>query len=299
MSTLHAALYARVSSEQQADAHTVASQVAALQDRVATDGLVLPEGMQFLDEGYSGATLVRPALERLRDLVAAGVVDRLYVHSPDRLARKYAYQVLLVDEFQRMGVEIVFLNREIGRSPEDDLLLQVQGMMAEYERAKIVERHRRGKLHAARHGVVNALSGAPYGYRYVTKHAGGGQAQYDIIPEEARVVQQVFAWVGGERLTIGEVCRRLTQAGEVTRTGKTVWDRSVVWGMLKNPAYKGTAAFGKTRQGPPRSRLRAQRNRPLHPRRAASVVDIPSEDWMTIPVPALVDPEVFAAVQEQ
>jgi site-specific DNA recombinase len=299
MSTLHAAMYARVSSEQQADAHTVASQVAALQDRVATDGLVLPEGMQFLDEGYSGATLVRPALERLRDLVAAGVVDRLYVHSPDRLARKYAYQVLLVDEFQRMGVEIVFLNREIGRSPEDDLLLQVQGMMAEYERAKIVERHRRGKLHAARNGVVNALSGAPYGYRYVTKHAGGGQAQYDIVPEEARVVQQVFAWVGGERLTIGEVCRRLTQAGEVTRTGKTVWDRSVVWGMLKNPAYKGTAAFGKTRQGPPRSRLRAQRNRPLHPRRAASVVDIPSEDWMTIPVPALVDPEVFAAVQEQ
>ena len=99
MSTIHAAIYARVSSEQQADAHTVASQVAALQERVATDGLALPEGMQFLDEGYSGATLVRPALERLRDLVAAGVVDRLYVHSPDRLARTYAYQVLLVDEF--------------------------------------------------------------------------------------------------------------------------------------------------------------------------------------------------------
>jgi site-specific DNA recombinase len=174
MSTIHAAMYARVSSEQQADAHTVASQVVALQERVATDGLALPEGMQFVDEGYSGATLVRPALERLRDLVAAGVVDRLYVHSPDRLARKYAYQVLLLDEFQRMGVDVIFLNREIGRSPEDDLLLQVQGMMAEYERAKIVERHRRGKLHAARSGAVNALSGAPYGYRYVSKHAGGG-----------------------------------------------------------------------------------------------------------------------------
>ena len=90
---------------------------------------------------------------------------------PDRLARKYAYQVLLVDEFQRMGVEVVFLNRELGRSPEDDLLLQVQGMMAEYERAKIIERHR-GKLHAARAGVVNVLSGAPYGYRYVDKHTG-------------------------------------------------------------------------------------------------------------------------------
>lgn len=299
MSTLHAAMYARVSSEQQATAHTIASQVAALRERVTTDGLALPEMMQFLDEGSSGATLVRPALERLRDLIATGAVDRLYVHSPDRLARKYAYQVLLVDEFQRMGVEVIFLNRELGRSPEDDLLLQVQGMMAEYERAKIVERHRRGKLHAARAGAVNVLSGAPYGYRYVDKHAGGGQARYDIVAEEARVVRQVFAWVGGERLTIGEVCRRLTHAGEVTRTGKTVWDRSVVWGILKNPAYQGAAAFGKTRQGPLRPRLRAQRGRPAHPRRAVSVSDVPAEEWITIAVPALVEPAVFAAVQEQ
>jgi site-specific DNA recombinase len=83
------------------------------------------------------------------------------VHSPDRLARQYAYQVLLVDAFQRAGVAGVFLNRELGRSPEDDLLLQVQGMMAAYERAKIIERHRRGKRHAARAGAVNVLSGAP------------------------------------------------------------------------------------------------------------------------------------------
>jgi site-specific DNA recombinase len=242
---------------------------------------------------------VRPALERLRDVIAAGSVDRLYVHSPDRLARKYAYQVLLVDEFRRAGVEIIFLNRALGHSPEDDLLLQVQGMIAEYERAKIIERHRRGKRHAAHGGAVNVLSGAPYGYRYVTKSEGGGQARYEIIPDEARVVQQVFAWVGHDRLTIGEVCRRLTHAGEVTRTGKTVWDRSVVWGILKNPAYQGTAAFGKTRQGPLRPRLRAQRNRPVQPRRAVSTTDVPPEDWITIPVPALVEPEVFAAVQEQ
>jgi len=98
------AIYARVSSDQQAEAHTVASQVAALRERIATESLTLPDAMQFLDEGYSGATLVRPALERLRDVVAARAVDRLYVHSPDRLARKYAYQVLLVDEFRRAGV---------------------------------------------------------------------------------------------------------------------------------------------------------------------------------------------------
>src|SRR5215831_18496017 len=134
-----------------------------------------------------------------------------------------------------MGVAVGFLNREVGRSPEDELLLQVQGMMAEYERATIVERHRRGKLHAARAGVVNVRSGAPYGYRYVDKHTGGGQARYEIVPDEARG--------GRHRLSIGEVCRRLTHAGEVTRTGKTVWDRSVVWGILHNPAYRGAAAL--------------------------------------------------------
>jgi len=299
MNPIQAAMYARVSSEQQAEAHTIASQVAAVQARVAVDGLSVSEAMQFLDEGYSGATLVRPALERLRDVVASGSVDRLYVHSPDRLARKYAYQVLLVDEFRRAGVEVIFLNRALGQSPEDDLLLQVQGMIAEYERAKIIERHRRGKRHAAHVGAVNVLSGAPYGYRYVPKYEGGGQARYEIIPDEARVVRQVFTWVGGDRLTIGEVCRRLTQAGERTCTGKTVWDRSVVWGILKNPAYQGTAAFGKTRLEPLRPRLRAQRHRPVQPRRAVSVHDVPPEDWITIPVPALVEPEVFAAVQDQ
>src|SRR5881409_2638680 len=299
MSLLQAAIYARVSSDHQAAGHTIASQVAALRERVARDGLVLPDTMQFLDEGYSGATLVRPALERLRDVIAAGAIDRLYVHSPDRLARKYAYQVLLVEEFRRAEVEVIFLNRALGQSPEDDLLLQVQGMIAEYERAKILERHRRGKRHAARMGAVNVLSGAPYGYRYVSKYEGGGQARYDIIPEEARLVRQVFDWVGRDRLTIGEVCRRLTRAGEVTRTGKTVWDRSVVWGLLTNPAYTGAAAFGKTRQEPLRPRLRAQRGRPPQPRRAVSTVDVPPEDWFPIPVPAMVEPEVFAAVQEQ
>jgi site-specific DNA recombinase len=299
MNPIQAALYARVSSAHQAEAHTVASQVRALRERIAADGLAVPEALQCIDEGYSGATLVRPALERLRDLAAAGAVDRLYIHSPDRLARKYAYQVLLVDEFQRVGVEVIFLNRELGQSPEDDLLLQVQGMMAEYERAKMIERHRRGKLHAARAGTVNVLSGAPYGYRYIAKYEGHGQARYEAVPDEARVVRQVFDWVGRDRLTIGEVCRRLTRAGDVTRSGKTIWDRSVVWGMLKNPAYMGSAAFGKTQQAPLRPRLRAQRGRPLQPRRAVSTRDVPQPEWITIPVPALVAPEVFAAVQEQ
>ncbi len=277
-------IYARVSSEQQAQAHTINSQIAALREKVSIDGSDLAEEMEFIDEGYSGSTLVRPALERMRDVVAAGAIDRLYVHSPDRLARKYAYQVLLVDECRRSGVEVIFLNRELGQTPEDDLLLQVQGMIAEYERAKIIERNRRGKRHAARLGSVNALSCAPYGYRYVTKQG---------------VVRNIFEWVGKERVTIGEVCRRLVKAGEKTRKGKVLWDRSVVWGVLKNPAYIGEAGFGKTRKGPLRPRLRAQRGRPVQPRRASSIFDIGREEWLTIPVPALVDRQVFEAAQEQ
>jgi site-specific DNA recombinase len=119
------------------------------------------------------------------------------------------------------------------------------------------------------------------------------------VPDEARVVRQIFDWVGCERVSIGEVCRRLQGAGEVTRTGKTVWDRSAVWGRLKNSAYQGRAAFGKTRQGPRRPRLRTQRGKPLHPRQATDTYDVAPENWMTIAVPAIVTPEVFAAVQEQ
>src|SRR5438132_3459880 len=247
MGMIQAAIYARVSSDQQAEMHTIESQVAALRTRVAAAGLAVPAEREFRDEGYSGATLVRPALERLRDLAAAGGIDELYVHSPDRLARKYAYQVLLLEEFQRAGVTVIFLNRELQQTPEDELLLQVQGMVAEYERAKILERSRRGKRHAAHSGQVSVLSTAPYGYRYLPPSDREEAGRFAIVPEEARVVRQVFAWVGQERQTIGEVTRRLTQAGERTRTGKTVWDRPTVWGMLKNPAYRGQAAFGKTR----------------------------------------------------
>lgn len=299
MNQIQTAAYARVSSEQQTDAGTIKSQLAALRKRVEKDGLSLPSEMLFIDEGYSGATLIRPALERLRDFVAMQGIDRVYVHSPDRLARKYAYQVLIIDEFQRAGVDVIFLNRNLGQSPEDDLLLQVQGMIAEYERAKIMERSRRGKRYAAKNGQISVLSGAPYGYRYITKQEGGGQASYEIIPDEARVVRQIFNWIGKDRVSIGDVCRRLMEANECTRSGKTTWDRTTIWGILKNPAYKGTAAFGKTKNVPLRPRLRAQRGVQLQPRRPASVENTPKDEWITIPVPALVSEDLFEVAQQQ
>lgn len=293
------AIYARVSSEPHSSGQTIASQLEALQARASSDGQKLTADQCFVDDGFSGATLLRPALERLRDLAAAGGLDRVYVHSPDRLARHYAYQVLLVDELHRAGVEIVFLNRAIGVSAEDDLLLQVQGMVAEYERAKIQERSRRGKLHAARRGSVNVLSGAPYGYRYIGKHDGDGVARYEIVEEQAQVVRQIFDWVGRDRLSIGEVCRRLLRQDCPTRSGKKVWDRSTVWAVLRNPAYRGDACFGKTRAQPRAARPRPVRGGSEQPRRAHRPVDAPAAEWISVPVPAVVDPALFEAVQEQ
>lgn len=299
MKPTQVALYARVSSDQQNEARTIESQIADLRTRIAAPGVALPAELEFVDNGYSGATLIRPALERLRDVAAAGGIDQLYVHCPDRLARNYAHQVLLLEEFLRAGVQVIFLNREVGQTPEDQLLLQVQGMIAEYERAKILERSRRGKRHGAQVGKVSVLSGAPYGYRYVSKQEGAGEAHFEVVWEEARVVRQVFEWVGRDRCSIGEVRRRLEAAKERTRTGKTVWDRATIGGMLHNPAYKGEAAFGKTVIEPLRPRLRAQRGRSLQPKHAYSHRDVSPEQWMSIPVPALVDAALFDAVAEQ
>ena len=180
--------------------------------------------------------MVRPALERLRDVAATGGMDRLDVPCPDRFARNYASQVLLLDELTQRGVEVIFLNRPLGQTAEDQLLLQVQGVIAEDERAKFLERSRRGKRHAAQEGRVGILCHAPYGYRYVNKQEGGGEARFEMVFDEARLVQEVFNWVGQQRCTLNEVCRRLHQAGIRTRTGKEYWDHQTIWDMLKNPA---------------------------------------------------------------
>src|SRR5918997_2030639 len=293
------AIYARVSAEFHNSNQAIASQLEALKARVESDGQRLPADQVFIDDGYSGATLVRPALERLRDLAAAGGLDRVYVHSPDRLARRYAYQVLLVDELQRAGVEIVFLNRPIGISAEDDLLLQVQGMVAEYERAKILERSRRGKRHAALAGSVDVFSTAPYGYRYVGKQDGGGAARFEIAEDQAQGVRQIFDWVGRDRLSIGEVCRRLYRQRCPTCRDKPAWERATVWHLLRNPAYRGEAAFGKTRPEARVPRLRPMRGRGEPPKRDRKRTSTPASDWIRVPVPPIVDPAVFDAAQEQ
>ena len=293
------AIYARVSSEQQAKNDTIGSQIESLREKIQTDGQTLIEEMMFVDVGASGATLIRPQLERLRDTTSQGLIDRLYILSPDRLSRKYAHQVLLLEEFLDSGVDVRFLNHAIGTTPEEELLLQMQGMISEYERAKIMERNRRGKLHRAKSGSVNVLSNAPYGYRYIRKQFDGAPAQYVIELPEAATVRQIFHWVGVERLSLGEVCRRLGEAQIETQSGKAYWDRSVVWQMLQNPAYIGRAAYGKTKSRAPGPRVRPQRHSAETPKRRFWVERTIRDVWIEIPVPAIVSEELFLAVQHQ
>ncbi len=157
---LRVGLYARVSGERQSKDGTIESQLEMVTQRIANDGFECDPELRFVHDGWTGRILVRPALERLRDQAAAGAIDRLYVLDPDRFSRKYAYQVLILEELTRHGVEVVFLCNPLGGTPAENLLIQVQGIIAEYEEAKILERSRRGKRHAARQGSVSVLSGA-------------------------------------------------------------------------------------------------------------------------------------------
>src|SRR6266567_3768015 len=203
-----AAIYARVSSARQKKDQTIGSQTAALRAHAGQLGVELPEERVFEDEGHSGATLVRPALERLRDVVAGVGVDVVLVYSPDRLARKFAYQALLIEEFTRAGTRVEFIKGPRGESAEDQLLVQFQGMFAEYEKAQIMERYRRGKAHRARAGSVNVLGGAPFGYRYVRKNQHTG-ARYELVEHEAVLVAELFRRYADGGASIAELARWL------------------------------------------------------------------------------------------
>ena len=220
------------------------------------------------------------------------------VYSPDRLARKFAYQALLLEELARCGVRVDFIkNGARGDTPEDQLLVQFQGMFAEYEKAQLMERYRRGKAYRARTGSVNVLGGAPFGYRYIRKTPDSG-ARYEIADGEASLVTEVFRRYADEGATIADLARWLAGQGARTRTGKDRWDRSVIWAMLRNPAYAGRAVFGKTRAvAGPAGINRVARLQGRSVPRAVRTVDRPREEWTEIPVPQIVDQDTFDRVQ--
>jgi site-specific DNA recombinase len=297
---IRVASYARVSSQKQADEQTIESQCEAIRSRIEQDGLTVAPELEFCDQGYSGSILDRPKLEVLRDRVAASLIDRIYVHSPDRLARKYAHQALLLEEFARHDCEVVFGDHQgLAQSPETNLLVQMQGVIAEYEREKILERTRRGRRFAAKSGRLSVFGRAPYGYQYIKAKGPGQSASWEIDPVESAHIRLMFDLVGNHEYSLGAVCRELQRRGILTKKGNTIWHNASVHDMLRNTAYHGEARYGKQRSVPRKAGKRAKRGDPPLPRLSKVTEDTDRSEQIVISVPRIVERSLFDRVQEQ
>jgi site-specific DNA recombinase len=297
-SLTRAALYARVSTEKQEREETVASQVDLLSKAAAAAGYDIAPTSVFIDDGVSGSRLDRPALDRLRDLVAEGAFEVLLVTVPDRLARRYAYQVLLIEEFRRCGCEVVFVQLPLGSSPEEQMLVQMKGVFAEYERALIQERTRRGRLFAARQGRVN-WGNPPYGYTYVRKTVT--TPQHLLINEvEAEVVRLIYRWCVEEQLSCYAIHQRLTAQGirpRKARHGR--WAPSSVGEILRDSLYKGEAYYNRTQPAEMRQPYGPRGRKDRVPGNVNGRTPRPPSEWIAVTVPAIVDPETWERVQGQ
>ena len=288
------ALYARVSTTRQAHAQTIDQQLTRLHSHIEEQGESVDEHDVFRDAGYSGASLNRPGLDQLRDRASLAEFDRVVVTAPDRLARKYVHQVLLIEELEQHGCAVEFLERPMSQDPHDQLLLQIRGAVAEYERTLLCERMRRGRLAKVRAGQLLPWSRPLFGYRLDLDHPRD-PAGVQPEPSAAAVVQQMFAWYLEPGMTIHAVALRLTQAQIATATGKPRWNVASVRGMLQNPAYTGTAYVNRARVVP--AQVRKSALLPVGP--GQSYRWRPREEWIPVPVPALVSQEVFDRVQEK
>ena len=289
---MRVAIYARVSSQRQQERETIASQVEALRAYVSTNEHSLFEKHVFLDDGYSGTTLDRPGLDSLRDIVRERVVEAVVAHSPDRLARKYAYQVLLIDEFEKFGCQILFLNQPPPTDPESRLLVDIQGVVAEYERCKIIERMRRGKIHKARQGWI-VQSRAPYGYTHIPRDGAYG-ARYEIDEERAPMIREIFDWVGREGLSIRQVTKRLNESRWYTRNGKKTWNPATVKNILSNETYIGVAYYNRLKF------IRSDRTDNCFRKNPKTKCIIrPAKEWIPIPVPAIISKDTFLKARAQ
>ena len=285
------ALYARVSTGRQEREETIQSQLAELRARAGDDGF--ESWLEFNDQGYSRDDLVRPGLDRLRDLVAHGEIKRIYVQSPDRLASG-ARLLLLVEEFQEQGVEVVFLKGSVEDTPEGRMLLGMQGIFADYERTKIAERTRRGKLYWAQHGAL--VGGhAPFGYRFI-RRSQDGRARLEIDDTRAPIVRQMYAWLIEEHQSTRAVARSLTEAGVATSRGATQWQPTAVDRILRNPTYKGVFYFQRARSVVPNRRRTTD---PYKQHGKTGREPRPEKDWIAIPVPPIVDESRWEAAQAQ
>ncbi|MFL5288118.1 MAG: recombinase family protein, partial [Rhodopila sp.] len=291
---MRVALYTRVSTQRQAQAQTVEQQIERLVNEARQQGWEVPLDQIFRDDGYSGASLRRPGLDRLRDRAAACALDLILITAPDRLARNYVHQVLLLDELQRYGCEVRFLDRPMSQDPHDQLLLQIRGAVAEYERSLITERMRRGRQRKLEAGIMLPWTRAPFGYRVDPAHPRD-PAGVRVEPAEAAIVREIFAWYAEEAHSFYSLAQMLEQRRIRTSTGLARWNLASLRALLRNPAYMGRV-YGNRWQ----RRGTVERRSAMAPgkRSAMSLMEAPREAWILVAeIPPLVSQEQFDRVQ--
>jgi site-specific DNA recombinase len=293
---MQVAIYARVSTLNQKLEGTIASQVQLLKQHVQQQGWSLLPEHEFLDDGFSGPRLDRPALDRLRDCARRGEFDAVVILDPDRLAREYAYQWLLVQEFEKLNTPMIFLQNPFGDTPQGKLLTQMQGMIAEYERAQIIERTRRGRLEKARRGELIPWAYRRYGYRYLPKQRGSSP-QVMIEPAEAEVVREIYHALVEEQLSLRQIAKRLNEAKTMTPTGKNqVWQISTVRDILINRVYAGQARYNYRQSTIPKYRKTDESK--LHYLKTGRSYR-PQSEWILSEAPTIITPELFDKAQLQ
>jgi len=279
------AVYARVSSDRQKEEETISSQLQQIRDFASRNNFTLDDAHLYLDDGASGYYLDRPALDRLRDAARDGLIDILLVQNPDRLSRKYAYQVLLLEEFSRWGVQVRFLQQPPPESPEQLLLVQIQGVISEYERARIMERTRRGRIYWARQGRP-VCSHVPFGYRYIS-HTKEKPASVEIDEEAMKIVRQIFEWYVDGGLSKHQIALRLAHMKVPSPKARlSYWDPSSIGTILKNEAYLGTWYLNHYKKEPCPGQIRPR------------TVKRPRQEWISVPIPALISPQIFMRAQQ-
>ncbi len=294
---MEVALYARVSTTRQQLDQTIEQQIERLREHVKEQSeWHLEEKHIYLDEGYSGAKLNRPGLDRLREHIAKAEFEMILITAPDRLARNYVHQMLLIEEFQNLGCQVQFLERPMSQDPHDQLLLQIRGAVAEYERSLITDRMRRGRRAKLRSGLLLPWTVAPYGYLLDLEHPRDA-SKVSLDPVKSEIVRQIFSWYTDtqKRYSLYWIAKKLSDEGVPTPKGGIRWNVSTIRGILRSPAYAGMAYSGRTRSVPAKSRKSA-----LQPVGSGeSVEPAPQEDWIGIPVPAIVSQEMYDAAQRR
>jgi site-specific DNA recombinase len=292
---MQVAIYARVSTSHQEKNDTIDSQLELLKRHVKSEGHELSDGHIFIDNGISGSRLDRPALDRLRDAARWGEFECVVMTSADRLARSYPHQWLLLEEFKKYGCSVSFLENPYQNSPQGQLLAQMQGMIAEYERSQILERTRRGRLHKARKGEYMPWLANTYGYRYIPRQGHVAPA-VEIDPQQAMVVQDIFSWLINEQLSTRKIVIRLNHLQRPTQKQNAAWHHSTVSRILRNELYTGEGYYNKTHKTMVK---KVSEGLLMEHRHIETKVGRAPEEWVRIKVPAIIDQKTFQKAQQQ